>query len=392
MSEFKFQCSVCGQHIKTDSGCVGTQFTCPNPYCLSRIMVPQPPAQAGSKLNYEIMPGRVETLEQYCKLATSVYKDWELWDSTTHPWFRGQSSSSWGLLPGLYRGTHDPHRERELLRDFNLKARSFFPHTPANDLEWLFILQHHEIPTRLLDWTESYQNALYFAVLDTSAYADGAVWALDPWALNEVAIGHRSVPVASSAELAHYAVDAERPAKFPAAVRPSHDTKTVSAQKGMFTLHGSELKGIEELMQSATPNTFALKKIIIASEAKKFILKELLLAGVGSSSLFPDVDGIAREIKYKYSYVFINEAKKRESAPIHPEKREKGTVVIDLPSAFNVKSLPLSQELPAAPLAPTVRQAAHLLPSPLLPTEADRPSFLRRLRLRLGRIIIGSDK
>jgi hypothetical protein len=45
MSEFKFACPVCGQHITCDSGSSGTQMPCPT--CFRKLVVPHPPA-AGS--------------------------------------------------------------------------------------------------------------------------------------------------------------------------------------------------------------------------------------------------------------------------------------------------------------------------------------------------------
>ena len=42
MSEFKYACPVCGQHIKCDSSQAGTQMECPT--CFQKITVPQAPA------------------------------------------------------------------------------------------------------------------------------------------------------------------------------------------------------------------------------------------------------------------------------------------------------------------------------------------------------------
>lgn len=46
MSEFKFACPVCGQHITCDSGSSGSQMNCPT--CFRKLVVPQAPAE-GSK-------------------------------------------------------------------------------------------------------------------------------------------------------------------------------------------------------------------------------------------------------------------------------------------------------------------------------------------------------
>lgn len=48
MSEFKFACPVCGQHITSDSSASGTQLECPT--CFQKIVVPQAPASGDSKL------------------------------------------------------------------------------------------------------------------------------------------------------------------------------------------------------------------------------------------------------------------------------------------------------------------------------------------------------
>jgi DNA-directed RNA polymerase subunit RPC12/RpoP len=43
MSEFKYACPVCGQHIKCDSSQAGTQMECPT--CFQKIIVPQAPTE-----------------------------------------------------------------------------------------------------------------------------------------------------------------------------------------------------------------------------------------------------------------------------------------------------------------------------------------------------------
>ncbi len=47
MSEFKFECPVCGQHITADSSAAGTHLECPT--CFQKIVVPQAPATGDPK-------------------------------------------------------------------------------------------------------------------------------------------------------------------------------------------------------------------------------------------------------------------------------------------------------------------------------------------------------
>jgi DNA-directed RNA polymerase subunit RPC12/RpoP len=48
MSEFKFACPVCGQHLTADSSTSGGQIACPT--CFQKIVVPQAPASGDTKL------------------------------------------------------------------------------------------------------------------------------------------------------------------------------------------------------------------------------------------------------------------------------------------------------------------------------------------------------
>ena len=57
MSDFKFACPVCGQHITCDSGSTGSQMDCPT--CFRKLVVPQAPAPG--KTNFVIAASEVQT-------------------------------------------------------------------------------------------------------------------------------------------------------------------------------------------------------------------------------------------------------------------------------------------------------------------------------------------
>jgi hypothetical protein len=84
-------------------------------------------------------------------------------------WFRGVSKPYNDLTPGAFREPHGGFQgsfESTYLDEFRRIAPSLSDNLPQRDeyLEWLFLAQHHGLPTRLLDWTESPLIALYFAV------------------------------------------------------------------------------------------------------------------------------------------------------------------------------------------------------------------------------------
>src|SRR5262245_3594236 len=137
------------------------------------------------------LAGFIIDVEQIVDDWTPKGADWYL-----QPWFRGHGNASWSLQPCLYRPRSDIggigadyYNEAILLEKFRLRAPTFLERVPATDWEWLFLMQHYGLPTRLLDWTESSLIALYFAVRDHAGDADAAVWAMNPWGLNRKTFG-----------------------------------------------------------------------------------------------------------------------------------------------------------------------------------------------------------
>jgi hypothetical protein len=102
--------------------------------------------------------------------------------------FRGQSNSSWGLVPTVFRGIESfPDWEDQMDSIHNSERdchREFRDECAKDDLgfldmlDWLAFEQHHGAPTRLLDWTHQLKIATFFAVAGNDS-EDGAVFAFD---------------------------------------------------------------------------------------------------------------------------------------------------------------------------------------------------------------------
>src|SRR5690242_12687378 len=70
-------------------------------------------------------------------------------------WFRGQSRSTWNLVPSLARTAAHLQAENALIKRFMQNAVPHMERPAVGEWEWIFLMQHHRAPTRLLDWSES---------------------------------------------------------------------------------------------------------------------------------------------------------------------------------------------------------------------------------------------
>ena len=88
-------------------------------------------------------------------------------------WFRGHAVKDWKLIPSLARNLDNLPKETEIIKRFiQLAVPHMTEETPRDDWGWIFLMQHHRVPTRLLDWTESPLTALWFAVNSTEIHKD----------------------------------------------------------------------------------------------------------------------------------------------------------------------------------------------------------------------------
>jgi hypothetical protein len=70
-------------------------------------------------------------------------------------------------------------------------------------------------------------------------------------------------------------------------------------QHACFTLHDWDTEALGWLAAAETETPAAFKKITIDRDAKRTIVKELARIGVTEGAVFPDLDGLARELRQK---------------------------------------------------------------------------------------------
>ncbi len=275
------------------------------------------------------------------------------------PWgYRGQAKACWPLRPALYRDLIDPgslsshdhvkayrNLESMLLERFKAYALPHVTASPNSDIAWLALAQHHGLPTRFLDWTESPLIALFFA-LNEETECDSVVWAiltrdgireaehtldaLDSLFLQSERqrildeerriaqisdeVGAPRIEVTENLELQQIEDCLQQTSHIHLGdpiyrYHPSHTTSRITAQQGFFTVQalsfghlqplelqfGLSLVGEQGLEYNAAGPWF--RKYTIPQECKETIRRELDVVGINHYAVYPDLEGVAKKLR-----------------------------------------------------------------------------------------------
>jgi hypothetical protein len=261
-------------------------------------------------------------------------------------YFRGQSkraTEGYPLTPSVARYKHlsslplleREQKECEVLETFSNHLLTYVQHRPQTAWEELAIAQHHGLPTRFMDWTTNPLVALYFAVRNTNGRsADSAVYVLisNPKRYADLKRGQAAQvkPMADAATesgttpdddaYADFSTDdatqlapttdtaaatdstelnadvgpLELPTPFKISENiiydPPHVSPRIRAQDGVLLACWQPMQPLDEK---------DYLEIVIKQAAHEDIRRRLDQYGVFDKQLFPDLDGIAKWLKYR---------------------------------------------------------------------------------------------
>ena len=283
----------------------------------------------------------ISDVSSYVKYVFDIGKE-KLTSKNSQLLFRGQSDKNYEIIPSIarnYNGKSAPLlcHEKEMVETAKAQLPNIFK-TEYEPIELLALLQHHGIPTRLLDVTENALVGLYFACLgdnesdgevflfeqnkdnvrvnclanaiaDSYRFADGGFTYLDTFyqgILNQVYFFDEkhilekahTEPQDGANWIKNYAVS-------PIFATSQIHSLRQQAQAGKYILFANEI-GCErggdvfyrEIAPMSKEHECIVGRIIVLGSLKEKILKELTLLGISRRTLFPDnIDVVCDEIK-----------------------------------------------------------------------------------------------
>ena len=276
-------------------------------------------------------PKREYPMETYAELKAFhdkiKKKRREIGISNDSAWYRGVSfggsfdkhgkllqedpAKIYKLLPGLLRDEwfcsselrKQFRIEKQLYVGFYTESQSGFPQK-LSSWEVLAVMRHSGLPTRLLDWTDNLFAAIYFALCygTNSQTADPnwspGIWILNPYRLNDRELGTPHILGLETPFTFDYfdtiLGGGSWPRALPISIAPYWATSRIRGQRGYFTAHGSNLRPMEITCRGS------LEYIPISKSLVPLLLDELELAGIGHHTMFPDFDGIGRQMKERF--------------------------------------------------------------------------------------------
>jgi len=254
-------------------------------------------------------------------------------------WFRGQSNSEYPIEPTLFRKRHvigdykgidrqqynfkksDAIMKNDLYALDLFKQKHFAKYriSTLNDIDYLYLMQHYDIQTRLLDFSTDPFVALYFSTQKKknekkfeeeieNIYKEEArnndsstIFCINPYILNKQSMGYDGI-----INLKDTNFNDLKEILHPLAIETDFEDDRITAQKSKFIFFGRMYNDYE--FYSILKGSYF--RIIIPNSCRKQIFEHIKKTGYNHTDIFPDFKGIALEINEAIEENYITSLKK----------------------------------------------------------------------------------
>lgn len=222
------------------------------------------------------------------------------------------SESIIGMYIMMYESWIYEKFSRDLLDEFPTLQESL----TKNGWDIVFYMQHYEIPTRFIDWTESLTTALFFATEKANTTEDDSVlWLFNPYEMNKLL--HNDEGIKHPAETNNYRdfVYAERKGieqKIGAAISPigldsfaSEDIERMYSQYGHFVFIPKDYRDMRAYIDKIASDHSSskdklLSNIIIPNSEARLLNDYLTSKGYDRSKYKLDKESLINPYDYTF--------------------------------------------------------------------------------------------
>jgi hypothetical protein len=244
-------------------------------------------------------------------------------DSMNSFWsFRGQKDPEWDLVITPRGNVNIPNEAAHYgtwYEQYKTRMTEFYETEHLEQIKekdkwnWLFYAKHHELYTRLLDWSSNPLVAIYFAVeniLSTRGNPavkekGGAVWALKVnkdhfFPVEQVREEYSDLdPVTAEGKVIVNGEKKQLTQEDWFMINPEPITKRIARQSCKFTYHPGPTKQ-KPINHMDRRQGEVLVKININPDAKDVIRKQLGIMNIHHASLFPSPTGVAHFVNSEW--------------------------------------------------------------------------------------------
>ncbi len=286
----------------------------------------------------------IDSLETYIKYITYLREDYPSSPLISSPidtrfLFRGISNREYSLLPSVYRTHQTPFEDRNIenslylafanesaiIKEFRNEARRYIVGANFDKfINWAEYAQHFGVPTRFLDWSSNPLVALYFAC-NSSETNDGVVWCLHKMNYLRFSSEHdvdgrlNNLNGIQLFNLYEEMLDNKKDLPCPIIYIPNYIDSRMSMQSSYFMLWGNDQRPLDQIIgeeyyiqykpssdgvrsYGIEQGTKIFMKLMIPSDRKQPLLRNLDMLGINKKTLFPGLDGLGEHLKWKYQF------------------------------------------------------------------------------------------
>lgn len=258
---------------------------------------------------------RVSTLEELMPLLSEQEYRPDLGRNRSPFVYRGMTNADFRMVTSLRRNCRELQRNLEpaILKNFAKYAVIEDPSVAHSVWRQMILGQHHGLPTRLLDWTQSALVALHFAVSEEDLARmedhDCMVWRVDiaelhallPERYQQVMRDYQaevfSVDMLGSAAQSLALYDRDMGDRSMVVLEPPSLSARIVNQYSFFSVIPMEMENVEDFLDRCTEHTV---KYVIDRKLRWRVRDMLDQLNMSERIVYPGLDGLSRWIARHY--------------------------------------------------------------------------------------------